>query len=270
MSKLQGTTALVTGAARGQGREYAVRLAQMGSDVVLVDLCRDLATVPYAMPGEDELKETARLVESTGRRAVAHVADIRDRRAMEAVVDDVEAQFGRLDIVVANAAIAPLELDPVDPGATWRDVIDINLSGSYNTVAVSVPMLMRSPAGNVVFINSTAGLKGSLAMKTIGGYAYTAAKHGVVGLTRAFATELALHGIRVNCIHPSGVDTPMVNNPAMAELMANRDLTAWTNLLPVGRLAVSDVADALCWLVSQDARFVTGISLPVDAGFAAK
>lgn len=271
MGILEGKVAFITGAARGQGRTHAMRMAGEGADIIAVDLCEELDTVPYAMPTEADLEDTVQKVKAFDRRIVARKADVRDQAALARVIQDAMAELGRLDIVVANAGIAPLELDPADPGRTWRDVVDTNLTGVFNTVQVSVPPLVAGGVGgSIVLINSTAGLKGTLAMKTIGGYAYSASKHGMVGLMRAYANELAEHSIRVNTVHPAGVDTPMVVNPAMAQLMANRDLSAWTNLLPVGRMTTDDISNAVMWLVSDAARYVTGVALPVDAGFTAK
>jgi SDR family mycofactocin-dependent oxidoreductase len=271
VGSLTGKVALITGAARGQGRSHCLRLARDGADIVALDLCRDLDTVPYPLGTSAELCETAEQVRALGRRVVATEVDVRDRSAMQEAVDGAVAILDRVDIVVANAGIAPLELAPADPLQCWIDVIDTNLTGAFNTVHVCIPALVAAgPGSSVVFINSTAGLKGGLAMGTIGGYAYTASKHGLVGLMRAFAFDLAEHGIRVNTIHPTGVDTPMVNNPSMAELMGDRDVSAWTNLLPVGRIDPCDMSNAVAWIVSEQARYVTGVSLPVDAGFTSK
>jgi SDR family mycofactocin-dependent oxidoreductase len=272
MGSLSGKVALVTGAARAQGRSHCLRMADDGADIIAIDLCKDLATVPYPLGSAAELSETAEEVRTRGRRVVAAEVDVRDRAAMQACVDDAVRSLGRLDIVIANAGIAPLEVAPAHPLQCWADVIDTNLTGAFNTAQVCIPALLAGAAAgrNIVFINSTAGLKGSLAMGTIGGYAYTAAKHALVGLTRALAFDLAEYGIRVNTIHPAGVDTPMVNNDAMAELMSERDMSAWTNLLPVGRMEPSDISNAVAWIISEQARFVTGVSLPVDAGFTSK
>ncbi|GAA0628825.1 mycofactocin-coupled SDR family oxidoreductase [Sporichthya brevicatena] len=271
MGILDGKVAFITGAARGQGRRHAIRMAAEGADILAVDLCEQYDTVPYAMSTDADLAETVREVEGLDRRIVAVKADVRDRSALAAAAEKGLAELGRLDIVVANAAIAPLELAPASPTRSWQDIIDTNLTGVFHTVEVSLPaMISGGNGGAIVLINSTAGLKGTLAMKTVGGYAYSASKHAMVGLMRAYATELAQHSIRVNTVHPAGVDTPMVVNPAMAELMANRDLSAWTNLLPVGRMSPDDISSAVLWLVSDAARYVTGVTLPVDAGFTTK
>lgn len=271
MGTLEGKVAFITGAARGQGRTHAIRMAAEGADIIAVDLCEPLDTVPYAMPTPADLEETVQQVKALDRRIVARKADVRDQAALAALIADATAELGRLDIVVANAGIAPLEMDPASPQRTWQDVIDTNLTGVFNTVQVSLPAMIAGGAGgSIVLINSTAGLKGTLAMKTIGGYAYSASKHAMVGLMRAYANDLAEHSIRVNTVHPAGVDTPMVVNPAMSKLMANRDLSAWTNLLPVGRMETDDISNAVLWLVSDAARYVTGVALPVDAGFTTK
>ena len=272
MGSLSGKVALVTGAARGQGRSHCLRMAEDGADIIAIDLCKDLDTVPYPLGSAAELADTAEQIRALGRRVVTAETDVRDRAAMQSCVDSAVGTLGRLDVVIANAGIAPLEIAPADPVQCWTDVIDTNLTGAFNAAQVCIPALLTGEAAgrSIVFINSTAGLKGSLAMGTIGGYAYTAAKHALVGLMRAFAFDLAEYGVRVNAIHPAGVDTPMVNNESMAELMADRDVSAWTNLLPVGRMEPSDISDAVAWIISEQARFVTGVSLPVDAGFTAK
>lgn len=266
MGALDGKVALITGAARAQGRSHAVRLAEEGADVIAFDLCAEATEVGYPPATKEDLDQTVAEVEATGRRIVARIGDVRDQTALDGAVADGVAELGRLDVVVANAGVSSWGRFWEMSEERWLSTIDINLTGVWRTLRAAAPVLIdQGEGGSIITICSVAGIK------SLPGQAhYSAAKHGVVGLTRAFATDLAEHGIRVNCIHPAGVDTPMVNNPAMAELMANRDLTAWTNLLPVGRLDVSDVADALCWLVSDDARFVTGVSLPVDAGFTAK
>jgi SDR family mycofactocin-dependent oxidoreductase len=271
MISFDGKVVLVTGAARGQGRSHCLRYAELGADIVAVDLCADIESVPYPLASPSDLEETSNEVEKRGSRVIARKVDVRDHAALALTVGEAVAELGRLDIVIANAGVAPLVIEPADPQQSWTDVIDTNLTGAYNTAHASVPAILAGGrGGSIVFINSTAGLKGSLAMRTVGGYAYAAAKHALVGLTRAFAFELAPHSIRVNTIHPTGVDTPMVNNSSMMELMANRDVSGWTNLLPLGRMDVSDISDAVTWVTSDEARFITGVSLPVDAGFTIK
>ncbi|GAA0628797.1 mycofactocin-coupled SDR family oxidoreductase [Sporichthya brevicatena] len=274
MAKLEGKVALITGAARGQGRAHALRLAQEGADIVAVDICADIAENPYSLATAADLEETVQAVKALDRRIVAAQVDVRDAAAMEAVVRDAVAELGRLDIVVANAGISPLTKTPEDPVATWQAVIDVNLTGVFNTIQAAVPAIVAGSAGgSIVITSSAAGLKGNLTMKTIGGFGYTAAKHGVVGLMRAFANDLAEHSIRVNTVHPCGVNTAMVNNPAVGELLQSDPSAgmALVNLLPgVAMIEPEDVSAAVAWLASDEARYVTGVALPVDAGFTVK
>jgi SDR family mycofactocin-dependent oxidoreductase len=270
MGRLEGKVAFITGAARGQGRSHAVRLAQEGADVIAVDLCDQIDTVPYPMATPEDLQETVRQVEALGRRVVAVRADVRSLQTLQQVVADGVGQLGRLDIVLANAGIAPMGADD-DPVRAWQDVIDVNLTGVWNTVRAAAPVLVeQGDGGAVVLTSSVAGLRG-MGGGNSGGEGYTAAKHGVVGLMRSFAVELAQHRIRVNSVHPTGVDTPMVVNEFVQQLLAESPaLAGMTNLLPVQLIEAVDVSNAIVFLVSDDGRYVTGVALPVDAGFMAK
>lgn len=265
--KLAGRVALVTGAARGQGRSHAIRLAQLGADVVALDLCAQIDSVTYPMATPADLTETVDRVQAEGGRAVGVVADVRDADALAQQVAVGVEELGSVDIVVANAAIAPMSVEP--SAAEWGDVLDVNLTGVYNTVTAVVPaMIDAGKGGSIVLISSVAGLTGA-GGDSPGMLAYTAAKHGVVGLMKAWANYLGPHNIRVNCVAPAGVRTPMVLNDAFASyLEAHPDFgTAAGGVLPgVGLLAPSDISSAVTWLVSDDARYVTGITLPVDAG----
>jgi SDR family mycofactocin-dependent oxidoreductase len=272
MGKLEGKVAFITGAARGQGRSHAVRLAQEGADVIAVDLCAQIDTVPYPMATPEDLQQTVKEVEALDRRIVAAQADVRDLGALQRVVRDGVAQLGRLNIVLANAGIAPMG-DDADPARAFRDVVDVNLTGVWNTVRASAPVMVeQGDGGAIVLTSSTAGLKG-FGGGSPGGEGYTAAKHGVVGLMRAFAVSLAPHRIRVNSVHPTGVNTPMIVNDVMAEWLAGADegvAITLTNLLPVDMVEPVDVSNAIVFLVSDDARYITGVALPVDAGFTTK
>jgi SDR family mycofactocin-dependent oxidoreductase len=268
MSILEGKVAFVTGAARGQGRAHAVKLAEAGADVIAVDLCAQIPSVPYPMATPDDLGETVELVKKTGARIVAEQADVRDAGALSAALQAGVEALGRLDIVVANAAIAPMTADNA-----WQDVIDVNLTGVYNTVAAAAPtMIAQGSGGSIALISSAAGLAG-MGTSDAGSIGYTAAKHGVVGLMRVYANLLAPHSIRVNSVHPSGVDTPMINNDSTRqwlESLAARGGSHSNNLmnaLPVSVLEPNDIAEAVLWLASDAARYVTGVTLPVDAGF---
>jgi SDR family mycofactocin-dependent oxidoreductase len=266
MSRLDGRIAFVTGAARGQGRAHAVRLAREGADVVAVDLCAPIATVPYALASPDDLAETVSLVEAEGRRIVARAADVRDAAALTDVLAEAASELGPVDIVVANAGIAPM--GPIADEGEWADVIDVNLTGTYNTVRLALPaMIDAGRGGSIVLISSVAGLKGS-GGNSPGMLAYTAAKHGVIGLVQAWANYLAPHNIRVNGVAPTGVRTPMVMNDALPAYAALHPefLSAKGNALPVDLVEADDVANAVAWLVSDEARYVTGTVLPVDAG----
>ncbi|GAB5900436.1 mycofactocin-coupled SDR family oxidoreductase [Mycolicibacterium mageritense] len=268
---LAGKVAFITGAARGQGRAEAVRLAADGADIIAVDLCEQIASVPYPMATPDDLAATVKLVEDTGARIVAQQADVRDEAALGTALNAGVAELGRLDIVVANAGIAPM-LSGADG---WRDVVDVNLTGVHHTVEVAIPtMVEQGEGGSIVLISSAAGLIG-IGGGDRGSLGYTAAKHGVVGLMRAYANHLAPHSIRVNSIHPTGVDTPMINNEFirgwLERVAEESDAPVdMGNALPVQVLQVEDIANAVAWLVSDQARYVTGVTLPVDAGFVNK
>jgi SDR family mycofactocin-dependent oxidoreductase len=272
MGKLEGKVAFITGAARGQGRSHAVRLAQEGADIIAVDICRQIDTVPYPLATPEDLAQTVKEVEALDRRIVASEADVRSLPALELAVRDGVSQLGRLDIVLANAGIAPMGRED-DPVAAWQDVIDVNLTGVWNTLRASVPVLVdQGQGGAIVLTSSTAGLRG-VGSATGGGEGYGAAKHGVVGLMRKFAATLAEHRIRVNAVHPTGVNTPMIVNEFMQQWLADEASTSgapMTNLLPVPMVESIDISNAILYLVSDDGRYVTGVTLPVDAGFTAK
>jgi len=270
-NSLQGKVAFVTGAARGQGREHALTLARAGADIVALDLCRQIKTVPYALATPEDLAETVALVEGAGRKILMVEADTRDLTAVQKLVGDALEQFGHIDIVCANAGvysfgpISSLEIT----AERWRDIIDVNLTGTFNTIKAAVPsMIERGQGGSVILTSSTAGIKGLRSMAD-----YTASKHGVVGLMRTFANELAPHNIRVNSIHPTGVRTDMVTNPQLVDwYAANPDMAANVsgNLLPIDLVEASDVSNAVLFLASDASRFITGVRLPVDAGFTEK
>ncbi|HEY2088152.1 MAG TPA: mycofactocin-coupled SDR family oxidoreductase [Mycobacterium sp.] len=268
---LAGKVALITGAARGQGRAHAVRLAADGADIIAVDICAPIASVPYPLATADDLAATVKLVEDTGARIVAKEADVRDRTSLSDAVRAAVDELGRLDIVVANAGIAPMQSG--DDG--WRDVIDVNLTGVYNTIKASIPALIKQGAGgSIVLISSAAGLAG-VGSPDAGSVGYAAAKHGVVGLMRVYANLLAKQNIRVNSIHPTGVETPMIDNDFtrgwLAKMAAESDSPgSMGNALPVEVLQPEDIANAVAWLVSDQARYITGVTLPVDAGFLNK
>jgi len=267
MTALEGQVALITGAARGQGRSHAVRLAGLGADIVALDLCAQIDSVPYGMSTPDDLEETARQVRHLGRRVVAAQADVRDANGLAKVVAEALGRLGRLDIVIANAGIAPVATT-ADPQQVWQDVIDVNLTGVWNTVrACAEPIIAGGRGGAIVITSSTAGLKGAY-YGDVGVVAYSAAKHGLVGLMRGFARDFARHSIRVNTIHPTAVNTPMVVNESWGKfLQAAPEAMAAGNALPVEMLEPSDISDAVAFLVTDSGRWVTGVTLPIDAGF---
>jgi SDR family mycofactocin-dependent oxidoreductase len=273
MGKLDGKVAFITGAARGQGRSHAIRLAQEGADIIAVDICEQIASVAYPMATPEDLAETVKQVEALDRRIYAAQADVRDAPALKQAFDAGTAELGPVGIVLANAGIAPMSLHEQDAKTdAWQDVVDVNLTGVFNTVETAIPsMIERGQGGAIVLTSSTAGNNG-IGGPTRGGLGYTAAKHGVVGLMRSYANILAPHSIRVNTVHPTGVNTPMIVNAVMEEFLAQdpQMSNAIANALPVPMVEPIDISNAIAWLVSDDARYVTGVMLPVDAGFTNK
>ncbi|WP_328304078.1 mycofactocin-coupled SDR family oxidoreductase [Actinomycetospora sp. NBC_00405] len=274
MGQLDGKVAFITGAARGQGRSHALRLAREGADIIGVDLCEQVGTVQYAMSTPEDLAQTAKEVEDLDRRIVTRQADVRDKRGLQEAFDAGVAELGRVDIILANAGIAnQVGGEPEDEERGWQDVIDINLTGVYNTVRVAAPrMIEQGDGGAIVLTSSTQGLSGRGGDGGGAMSGYAAAKHGVVGLMRTFAHWLAPHSIRVNTVHPTGVNTPMVVNPQLEKWMAENPEKgdALANLLPVEMVEAVDISNAILYLVGDAGRYVSGVTLPVDAGFSVK
>ncbi|WP_420122155.1 mycofactocin-coupled SDR family oxidoreductase [Nakamurella sp.] len=264
MGRVEGKVALVTGAARGQGRSHAVRLAEEGADIIAVDICAQLATVPYPMGTAQELAQTVKEVEALDRRIVAAEVDVRDAGALRRVVDDGVAELGRLDIVCANAGICTIQAwDEVTP-AVWQDTLDTNLTGVWNSMVVAVPHLIAAGGGSIIATSSTAGIKGLPFLAP-----YVAAKHGVVGIAKSLANELARHRIRVNTVHPTGVDTPMGSGLGGLETLLTREPALgpiFMNTFPVEIVDARDISNAVLFLASDEARYVTGLEFTVDAG----
>lgn len=272
MGRVEGKVALVTGAARGQGRSHAVRFAQEGAHVVILDACTDIATAPYQFPTEVDLKETEALVAATGRRVLSRVADVRRQDQLDAVVADAIAEFGHIDIVAANAGIVGYGSTWELTDTEWQDMLDVNLTGAFRTVKAVVPsMIGAGRGGSIVLTSSVQAMLGSA---NIGHY--SASKSGVGGLMRSLATELGPHGIRVNTVNPSAVDTPMVRNESTFRLFGP-DLEnpgadeMWErskvrNPMGVGWVDPADVSNAVLFLASDEARFITGVELPIDMG----
>ena len=274
MGLVDGKVALVTGAGRGQGRSHALRLAAEGADVIAVDIAaNDVETIPYALASERDLDSTVEEVQAMGRRAVKAVADVRSLPQLQQAADTGLSELGKIDIVCANAGIGSWAVAWEMTEQQWKDMIDINLTGVFNTVRATVPsMVERGEGGSVVLTSSTAGLRA---------YAntahYTAAKHGVIGLMKVLAQEAGPHRIRVNAVCPTTVRTPLVINDATFELFAPhlenpteddvREPFEGLNILPgVAWLEPGDVSDAVVFLCSDAAKFITGVALPIDAG----
>jgi SDR family mycofactocin-dependent oxidoreductase len=272
--RVEGKVAFITGAARGQGRSHAVRLAQEGADIIAVDICRKVSSnsqIPPSTP--DDLVETADLIKGLNRRVVTAEVDVRDYDALKAAVDSGVEQLGRLDIICANAGIGnggqTLDKTREDD---WQAMIDVNLSGVWKTVKAGVPHLIsQGEGGSIILTSSVGGLK---AYPHTGHY--IAAKHGVVGLMRTFAVELGQHFIRVNSVHPTNVNTPMFMNDGTMKLFrpdlekpGPDDLKVaaqFMHVLPVGWVEPVDISNAVLFLASDESRYVTGLPLTVDAG----
>ncbi|MEA2172062.1 MAG: (+)-trans-carveol dehydrogenase [Solirubrobacteraceae bacterium] len=274
--RVAGKVAFITGAARGQGRSHALRLAEEGADIIAIDICGAIPSAPYPAATPEDLAETVRSVEALGRRIVASQVDVRDAAAMTEAANAGVQELGRLDIVAANAGIAsysPSTLD-IDPEG-WSEMLDINLTGVWHTARATVPHLIATGGGSMILTSSSAGLR---AFQGIGHY--VASKHAVVGLMKSLALELGPQNIRVNSVHPAGVDTPMIQNDATYRLFSpdhpnpNRETFAEVsqamNVLPVPWVEPHDISNALLFLASDEARYITGATLPVDAGIVIK
>lgn len=271
--RLEGKVAFVTGAARGQGRSHAVRLAEEGADIIAIDVCKQIEGVQFPMSTPEDLDETVRQVKELGRRIVATPADVRDHDALKAAVDQGVAELGRLDIVCANAGLgSDGDLMAEMTAETWQNTIDVNLTGVWQTAKVSIPHLIAGGrGGSIVLTSSVGGLRGHAHI----GH-YIAAKHGVIGLMRTLAWELGPHNIRVNSVCPTQVNTPMVmhegtyrmfrpdlENPTVDDFAA---VSQSMHLLPTPWVEPRDISNAIVYLSSDEGRFVTGVALPIDAG----
>jgi (+)-trans-carveol dehydrogenase len=270
--RVEGKVAFVTGAARGQGRSHALRLAQEGADIIAVDIGKQIDSVPMPMATPDDLNETVRQVEELDRRIIATQADVRDYAGLKRALDDGVAQLGRLDIVAANAGIASFGPAEELSEEAWQDMIDVNLTGVWHTCKAAIPHLKAGGrGGSIILTSSAAGLKGYANVSH-----YVSAKHGVVGLMRTLAQELAPHMIRVNSIHPTQVDTPMIMNETAFRLFLPDNehptvedfapVSQMMNALPIPWVDPVDISNAVLFLASDEARYITGVPLPVDAG----
>jgi SDR family mycofactocin-dependent oxidoreductase len=276
MGQLDGKVAFITGIARGQGRSHAVTLAREGADIIGLDSCKQPATTPYPGATPEDLEETVRLVEETGRKIVAEQADVRDLAQVQAVFDAGIAQFGRVDIVLPNAGICAGGLTWEIAPEAWQEMLDVNLTGPWNTVRVALPtMIEQGDGGSIVFTGSVDALKGSANISS-----YAASKHGVTGLMRSLANEVGRYGIRVNSINPGHVDTDMLGNEFVWRLFrpdletpTKDDVVgsfAGTNLLPIPWMQPQDISNAILYLVSDAGRYATGTTQLLDSGFLAK
>ena len=270
--RFEDKVVFISGVARGQGREHAIRFAKEGARVIGFDVCADQPTRPYPLATEEDLAETVRRVESAGGAMHAEVADVRDLNGLRSVLKGGMDKFGRLDVILANAGT--YSPGPVQwlPSEAWDETISINLTGVFNTVRAGVNrMIEQNEGGAIVITSSTAGLRGFY-----GSPAYNAAKHGVVGFMRSLALELAPNNIRVNTVHPTSVHTPMIINDVFPRLV-RMDLENPTTedageflrpqqALDTPWVEAGDISDAVLWLCSEEARYITGTTLPVDAG----
>ena len=266
VGKLEGKVAFITGAARGQGRSHAVRLAEEGADIIAIDICAQLQSVGYEMSTAVDLEQTVKEVEALGRKIVAREADVRDYETLKAAFKEGVQQLGPVQIVIANAGIGPG--GAASSEQQWAEVIGVNLTGVWNTGRAAIPSMVKAGNGGaIVLTSSTGGLTGA-PIDVAGMLAYTAAKHGVIGLTRSWANSLAPHFIRVNSVAPTTVRTPMAGDGNVAEIIEHVPQLAGSllNAIPVDAVDPIDVSNAIAWLVSDEARYITGSVIPVDAG----
>ncbi|MGV9862273.1 mycofactocin-coupled SDR family oxidoreductase [Rhodococcus koreensis] len=266
MSRLEGKVAFITGVARGQGRAHAVRLAREGADIIGVDIAGPLPHVPYDSPTEADLEETADLIAREGQKSVLAQCDVRDFDRMQSIVNDAVSRLGGLDIVVGNAGVCIPATWAESTPEMFKDTMDINVTGVWNTVMVSAPHLIERGGGSIVLISSSAGKKMQPFMVH-----YTTSKHAVTGMTRAFAAELGVHGIRVNSVHPGAVITPMGSGTMRERISetakSNPRLAGMnTSLLQKWAAEPEEIANAVAFLASDEAAFITSEHLTIDGG----
>ena len=273
MGRMDGKVALITGAARGQGRAHALRLAEEGCDIIGVDICDQIDTVNYSMATGDDLAQTAKMVENLDRRSVTRGADVRDDGQLAAAVAEGVSEFGHIDVVCANAGIASAIGNTWEvPDHEWNDQIDVNLTGVWRTCKAVIPqMIEQGTGGSIIITSSIFGLRGPGTVA-----AYASAKHGLVGLMRSLVNELAPHRIRVNTVHPTTVATDMIQNQMFSEFLGvetveqSGEVFAQMNAFPIPWVEPIDIANAVLFLASEEARYITGLTLYVDAGFLTK
>lgn len=274
MGKLDGKVALITGGARGQGRSHAITFAREGADIVICDILTQLETVPYALSNDADMAETVALVQKEGRRCLAMHADVRSTAQLEAVTDAAIAEFGKIDILVANAGIvAGLSFDNISDQA-WSEMIDTNLGGVFKSIRAVAPHMIERGSGRIIATSSMVGRVGRANMAH-----YVASKWGIIGVVKSLALELAPHNITVNAVCPTNVDTPMIQNPAIYSLIApdvdnpSRDDVipgfASLNALPIPWVESQDVSEGMLYLAAESGRYVTGEALHIGAGWNA-
>jgi SDR family mycofactocin-dependent oxidoreductase len=271
--RFSGKVVFITGIARGQGRSHAIRFAEEGASVIGVDLCHQIASVGYPLSTDADLQETVRMIEGCGGRVVADRADVRDRDSMHSVLDQGFKLFGGLDFVVANAGIMPTFGPHGNDMAAWKDCLDVMLTGTMNTVELCYPYIVdQGLRGSIVLVGSMAALIPLMRTEgahTLGMLGYSAAKAGMISLALNYASLLAGNYVRVNSIHPTGVDTPMIKNDMLATYFATahpEDLQSLVNAIPVPEIKPEDVTNLVLWLCSDESRYFTGQSVAIDAG----
>lgn len=271
--RVEGKVVFITGIARGQGRSHAIRFAEEGANVIGIDICEQIDSVGYPMSTESDLEETVKLVEALDRKIVVGKADVRDRASMETVLDTGIRELGRLDCVIANAGIMPVYGELAQDMQSWHDCLDVMLTGVLNTVEMVYPrMIEQGTGGSIAITSSMAAL--TPMMRTEGGHSvgslgYSAAKAALINLARNYASFLAHHHIRVNTVHPTGVNTPMIQNQLIADYFENaneEDLKTLVNAIPVLAVEASDISNMMLWLCSDESRYFTGNAVRVDAG----
>src|SRR5882724_3482974 len=272
MGRMDGKVALITGAARGQGRSHALRLAEEGAEIIAVDICDHIDSVPFSMGTADQLAETAKMVENLDRRIVTRQADVRDSAQLKAAVEEGVSEFGHIDVVCANAGIASMGLTWELTDEQWQNVIDVNLTGVWRTLKAVIPtMIEQGTGGSIIITSSMAGEMGLAGISH-----YTAAKHAVMGLMRSLVNEVSQYGIRVNCVNPTTVNTDMIQNDAFYQYVGAttpEEMGAFfqsLHTLPVPWVEPIDISNAVLFLASDESRYVTGLPLWVDAGLGTK
>jgi SDR family mycofactocin-dependent oxidoreductase len=269
---LEGKVAYITGVARGQGRSHAVKLAELGADIVGIDLCEQLATVPYPMSTELDLKETQQMIEALGRKAILLKGDVRSRNDQQQAFDQAVDQLGHVDIAIANAGVIIAGTNYADGQQVWDDALGIMLTGAWHTLQIAATHMQPRGSGNIIMTSSVAGLK-AFTDGGAGSDAYTAAKTAIVALVKSYAAHLGPSGVRVNAVAPTGVNTKMVTeNPALFEsiMSAPHLANAMQNALPIEMIEPRDVSEVIAFLVSDEARTITGSTVAVDAGSMAR